>query len=180
MALTDNWLNGAQPAALPTDDELTEHGALVGFEIAACRFITEWLPLADAVAQDRPYVVTYADHGTVEQQVMQSLKGVGISFLVDLDTGVKKGAQRASVFMQPFGFYVSIVEHPVTNRGERGSGITCKRAAELVACAYQGWQIGNGQGDVTAITFDTDATGLQKARVNIATAYLIPPPTLST
>lgn len=175
MTPNDLWMNGAPPPALATDEKLRELGSFVAFEDLVCQWLREWKPLAALVAQERDYVITYADHATIEQQVADALAAVGIYLVVDLESAVKKSACRQALVLTPFNFMVTISESPTTNRdvASGGSGITCKRCADLVALAFEGMTIGNGCASLKGITFPSVGDGMQNAVVTFSTQLVV-------
>ena len=170
------WREGAAPDPLPTDAELAEHGALVGFQIVAVRFLTEWLPLDPVVKQRKPGTIIYADAKTVAAEVQKSLTAIGLSMVVGLDSGTRNSATLHSVKLDPFRFSVSIAESPITNRGERGTGITASCAAELAMLCFSGARVGNGTASVVAFSTGGELGNLQTADITLQTTYLIPTP----
>jgi hypothetical protein len=174
--LSKCWLAGAQPDALPTAEEVSEHGALVAFQMRVVAFLSAWLPLAPVCGQSRPYAVTYADKKTVAAEVTKALKSLGISLVVGLDSGTRSSASLYSVAFDPFSFVVSIAESPVTNRGPSGSGITASRCAELVMLCLSGVRLGNGACAVKSFQVGGEEGALQTAEVTFQTAYVISPP----
>jgi hypothetical protein len=170
MTIADYWVDGAPPAAQPTEQEVATLGALVAFQAHACEFLRKWNPLGAIAAQSRPYAITYADHATIEANIAKSMQSIGISLLVDLDQATKKSAMRNACLFQPFGFFVSIIENPILNRSASGTKLPCKRVAEQVALCLEGTSLGNGSCDLKGIQWLTDDAGLQKARVSFETA----------
>lgn len=179
MKIADYWQDGAPPAATPTDDEIATLGNLVAFQAHVCKFLRCWLPLSAISAQSRPYAITYADHATVETNIAKSMQSIGISLLVDLDTASKKSAMRNACVLQPFGFFVSIIENPILNRSASGTQLPCKLVAEHIALCLEGAALANGQADLTGIQYITDDAGLQKARVSFNTALILTLPGLT-
>jgi hypothetical protein len=173
MTIADFWVDAAPPAAQPTADDVATLGALVAFQAHVCTFLRSWNPLGAISAQSRPYAITYADHATVAANTAKSMQSIGISLLVDLTQATKKSAMRNACLFQPFGFQVSIVEHPILNRSANGTKLPCKLVAEQVALCLEGAALGNGQCDLKGIQFPTDDDGLQKALVSFETTYLI-------
>ena len=173
MTIADFWVDGTPPAAQPTEDDVVTMGALVAFQAHVCTFLRSWNPLGAISAQSRPYAITYADHATIEANISKSMQAIGISLLVDLTQATKKSAMRNACLFQPFGFQISIIEHPIVNRTAQGTKLPCKLVAEQVALCLEGAALGNGQCDLKGIQFPTDDVGLQKALVSFETAYLI-------
>ncbi len=167
----DLWLNGAPPPAVPDADEVRQHGAFVAFERHVCRWLREWLPLAPLVNQDREYTITYADAATIEQQVADALQAVGISLVVDLETAVKKSSAKQALVFNPFNFLITVSEAPTANRDTEagGSGLTCKRCADLIALALEGMPIGNGCASLKGIAFPSQGDGEQNAVITFST-----------
>ncbi len=171
----DLWLNGEPPPAVPSDEELREYGAFVAFERLVCRWLLEWLPLAPIVNQEnRPNIITYADDATIESQVSDALTGIGLSIVVDLETAVKRSAMKQAFSFNPFNFMITISEAPTTNRDTAGggSGITAKRAADLIAHAFEGMPIGNGCASLKGISFPDVGDSLQNAVLVFSTSYV--------
>lgn len=171
----DLWLNGAPPPPQPTVEEIKEFGAFVAFERLVCRWLNEWQPLAPIVNQEnRPNIITYADAATIESQVTDALIGVGLSIVVDLETAVKKSAMKQAFSFNPFNFMITVQEAPATNRDVAGggSGITAKRAADLIAHAFEGMPIGNGCASLQGISFPAVGSDQQNAVLVFSTAYV--------
>lgn len=171
----DLWLNGAVPAATPTDDEVKLYGAFVAFERLVCQWLREWLPLAPLIAQERDYTVTYADAETIEQQVSDALQAVGISLVVDLESAVKKSACKQALVFNPFNFIITVSEAPTSNRDTAagGSGLTSKRCADLITLAFEGQQIGNGCASLKGVAFPDVGDGKQNAVVTFSTQLVV-------
>jgi hypothetical protein len=178
MTAADFWANGAPPPREPPADDVGLYGSLVAFQRHVCTILRAWLPLAPVAAQNRPETITYADAATIEANIQKALSGLGISIMVDLEQATKKSAMRNALMLQPFGFTISIIEHPITNRSASGSKMPCKLVAEHVALCLEGTPLGNGQCDVQGIQYLTDKDGLQHSVVNVTTAYLIKLPGL--
>lgn len=176
LNLSKCWTTGTPPPAQPDAADIAEHGSLIAFQIHACRWLREWLPLAPVVGQARPGVLTYADAKTIVSDTAAALKGIGISLVVGLDSGTRNASLRNAVSFSPFVFSVNIAENPVTNRGASGSGITAARCAELVMLCFAGGTLGNGSCDVRAFTVGGEEGTLQTAEITLVTAYAITPP----
>lgn len=174
--LTKCWLNGAPPSASPLADDINEHGSLIAFQIHACRFLTEWLPLAPLYAQKRIGVLSYADKKTVAAEVNHALRRIGLSMVVGLDAGTIKSAMRGAVCFSPFSFVVNIAESPITNRGASGCKITASRCAENVMLCFAGAQLGNGVCEIKGFEVGGEEGKLQTAQVTVSTSFTIIPP----
>ena len=173
---TKCWREGTQPDPLPTDEELAAHGALIGFQLVAVRFLNAWLPLDPIVKQRKPGAITYADKKTIFSEVNETLRAIGLSMIVGLDSGIRNSATLHSIKLDPFRFVISIAENPITNRSARGTNITASRAAELAMLCFSGARIGNGVASVTAFQTDGEEGALQTAEVTLQPSYLIPTP----
>ena len=176
LDLSKIWTSGAAPAAMPPDADIAEHGSLVAFQMHVCRFLREWLPLAPVAAQAKPGAITYADKKTVAADVEASLRAIGISLVVGLDTGTRATAALHALAFEQFSFVVSIAESPVTNRGDKGTGISASRAAELVMLCLSGVRLGNGVSAVKSFSVGGEEGSLQTAEVTLQTSYTIAPP----
>ena len=172
--IKDLWLNEAPPSSTPTDEEVAEYGAFIAFERLVCKWLNEWLPLGPIVNQDRASVITYADAETIESQITDALIGIGLSIVVDLETAVKESAMKQAFSFNPFNFMITIQENPTTNRevAAGGSGITAKRAADLIALAFEGQSIGNGCASCKGISFPSAGDGNQNAVLVFSTTYV--------
>jgi hypothetical protein len=175
MTPHDLWLNGAPPPALPSLAELIEYGDLVAFERVVCQWLTEWKPLAALFAQDRPNIVTYADHATLDDVVNAALSAVGMYIVADLENAVKKSSMKQAFVFNPFNFMVTVTENPLLNRdtASGGTGMTCKRCASLIAKAFEGMTIGNGCASLKGITFPSVGDGQQNAVVTFSTQLVV-------
>ena len=173
--LTKCWINGAPPQAAPLQTDIAEHGSLIAFQLHAVRFLEDWLPLAPIIAQNKK-AITYADKKTVAADVETTLRSIGISLIVGLDSGIRNAAMRNAVSFDPFTFVVNIAESPITNRGPRGTGITASLCAELVMLCFAGASIGNGGCSVKAFQTGGEEGTLQTAEVTLSTAFIITPP----
>lgn len=175
MTPNDLWLNGSAPAPLPSLADVKEYGAFVSFERHVCQWLREWKPLAALVAQQRDYVITYADHATIEQQVADALASVGMYLVVDLESAGKKSSMKQAFVFNPFNFMVTVSESPISNRdtASGGTGLTCKRCADLVALAFEGMNIGNGCASLKGVTFPSVGDGMQNAVVTFSTQLVV-------
>lgn len=176
LDLAKCWTTGTPPPAQPDAADVSLHGALVAFQMHVCRFLREWLPLAPVVAQGKPGAITFADKKTIASDVEASLRSIGISLVVGLDTGTRAAAALHAIAFDPFTFVINIAESPVTNRGEKGTGITASRAAELVMLCLSGVRLGNGVSAVKSFSVGGEEGSLQTAEVTFQTSYTITPP----
>ena len=173
--LSKCWTTGSPPQPAPYAEDIATHGALIAFQMHVVRFINAWLPLAP-VGNQTKNAITYADKKTVISDVTNSLRSIGISLVIGLDSGIRNSAMRNAVSFDPFTFSVRIAESPVTNRGPRGTGITATHCAELVMLCFAGASLGSGCCSVKSFATGGEEGTLQTADVTFATSYIITPP----
>jgi hypothetical protein len=175
MFPNDLWLNGVPPAAVATEAKLKELGAFVAFEDLVCTWLASFLPLAPIFAQERPNICTYADHATMEQITTDAIQAVGMYIVVDLESAAKKSSCKQALVLSPFNFLVTITESPLLNRdvAAGGTGMSCKRVADMVALAFEGMPIGNGCASLKGVTFPSAGDGQQNAVVTFSTQLVV-------
>lgn len=176
LDLSKIWTTGAPPPAAPDATDIETHGSLIAFQIHVVRFLSEFIPLAPVINQQRPGACTYADKNTIISDVTKALQSIGISMVVGLDSGTRNASTRNAVSFDPFSFIVNIAESPVTNRGKTGTGITATRCAELVMLCLSGASLGNGCCAVKSFSAGGEQGALQTSEVTFSTAYIIAPP----
>jgi hypothetical protein len=138
------WNGGAEPDGTLSDDAIATHCTFIALLLKAVEILRAFKPLAPIARQGKPGAITHEDAAAILAQVNAALQAVGISIVVGLGSGVRKSALKHGACISPFSFTVSICESTITNRGRRGTLITCSAAAELVILALSGIRLANG------------------------------------
>jgi hypothetical protein len=176
--LTKCWTTGEPPQRDPLAEDITKHGALIAFQMHVIRFLEQWLPLAPVANQTKKGAITYADKKTVLSDVINSLRSIGISLVVTLESGKRNSAMMYAMTFDPFVFSVRVGESPKTNRGTNGTGMTATAVAEQIMFCLSGAQLGNGTCKINSFMIGGEEGELQTAEVTISTAYAIIPTAL--
>jgi len=176
LDLTKCWKDGRAPDPKLDADDIEREGALIAFQKKVCAVLVEWLPLAPVFAQNKPGVLVYEDKRTVASEVATALQAVGISMVVGLKSAVRSSGLKNAITFSPLTFTVSIAEAPITNRGQRGTGITCTRCAELVILALSGLTLANGVVQLSNVSSGGDDGDLQMLTLAFNCALVVTPP----
>lgn len=170
------WTTGAPPQPAPYDDDIAEHGSLLAFQIHVCRILAAWLPLAPIANQRRAGAITYADKKTVLSDVVTSLRSIGVSMVITLESGKRNSSLLHSVTFDPITYGVRIAEAPKTNRGPTGTNMSATAVAEQVMLCLSGLRLANGLSKLDSFIMGGEEGDLQTAELTFSTAYAITPP----
>ena len=162
------WVNNKPPSGILDAADIAKFGPVAAAQIRLAAILGCWGALQPIASR-----VTWQDRGTLDADVDDAMKLIGISVMIIAKGGMPKSAMQNAVIWNPCRFILSILEDPKVNRSEGGSGLTATFVAAEICKALAGQRLAQGQCALGDVVLLEDNTGAQHILVNVSTALLL-------